>query len=61
MLFGLCDLGDRQTAKLGYVKLSEIENVRRLLGLPVKRGLHYGEHTLAEVLRAKADYFRFAR
>lgn len=49
MLFGFCDLGDRQMAELGYVMLSQIADVRGALGLPVERDLHF-EATLKDVL-----------
>ncbi|MBB4096204.1 DUF2958 domain-containing protein [Ochrobactrum pecoris] len=37
-MFGLCDLG---SPELGYVMLSEIEDVRGGLGLPVERDLYF--------------------
>lgn len=40
MLFGLCDLG-LGSPELGYVMLSEIEDVCGGLGLPVERDLHF--------------------
>ncbi|KAB2703725.1 DUF2958 domain-containing protein [Brucella intermedia] len=39
-LFGLCDLG-LGNPELGYVMLSEIEDVRGGLGLPVERDLYF--------------------
>lgn len=39
-LFGLCDLG-MGCPELGYAMLSEIEDVRGKLGLPVERDLHF--------------------
>jgi hypothetical protein len=39
-LFGLCDLG-LGSPERGYVMLSEIEDVRGKLGLPVERDLYY--------------------
>ncbi|EMS96373.1 hypothetical protein H009_17963 [Agrobacterium tumefaciens str. Cherry 2E-2-2] len=39
-LFGLCDLG-LGSPELGYVMLSEIEDVRGGLGLPVERDLYF--------------------
>lgn len=46
-LFGLCDPGLGDPA-LGYAMLSEIENVRGKLGLPVERDLHFkAEHRLS--------------
>lgn len=39
-LFGLCDLG-LGSPELGYVMLSEIEDIRGELGLPVERDLYF--------------------
>lgn len=50
-LFGFCNLGDREAAELGYVMLSDLESVRGPAGLRVERDLHYGEHTLDEVMK----------
>lgn len=38
--FGLCDLG-MGFPELGSVRISELENVRGALGLPVERDLHF--------------------
>lgn len=46
-LFGLCDLG-LGSPELGYLMLSELEDVRGKLGLPVERDLHFeAEHQLS--------------
>ncbi len=46
-LFGLCDLG-LGCPELGYLMLSEIEDVRGKLGLPVERDLYFkAEHRLS--------------
>lgn len=46
-LFGLCDLG-LGSPELGYVMLSEIEDVRGKLGLPVERDFYFkAEHRLS--------------
>ena len=46
-LFGLCDLG-MGCLELGYLMLSEIEDVRGKLGLPVERDLYFkAEHRLS--------------
>jgi hypothetical protein len=46
-LVGLCDLG-LGSPELGYVMLSEIENVTGKLGLPVERDLYFkAEHRLS--------------
>jgi len=50
-LFGFADLGDPQCAELGYTLLSQIAELRGPGGLRVERDLHYGPHTLADVLR----------
>ena len=39
-MFGLCDLG-LGSPELGYVMLSEVEDVRGGLGLPVERDLYF--------------------
>lgn len=45
--FGLCDLG-MDCPELGYAMLSEIEDVRGKLGLPVERDLYFkAEHRLS--------------
>jgi hypothetical protein len=35
--------------ELGYFSLNEIKQVRGRLGIPVKRDMYYGTHTLADV------------
>lgn len=46
-LFGLCDLG-MGCPEFGYAMLSEIEDVRGKLGLPVERDLYFrAEHRLS--------------
>lgn len=46
-LFGLCDLG-MGCPELGYLMLSEIEDVCGKLGLPVERDLYFrAEHRLS--------------
>ena len=40
-LFGFCDLGDRRSAELGYVMLSEIESLKGPYGLKVERDSHF--------------------
>ena len=50
-LFGLCDLG-MGCPELGYAMLSEIEDVRGKLGLPVERDLYFkAEHRLSTYVR----------
>lgn len=38
--FGLCDLG-LGSPELGYVRISELENIRGPLKLPIERDLHF--------------------
>lgn len=46
-LFGLCDFG-LGSPELGYLMLSEVEDVRGKLGLPVERDLYFkAEHRLS--------------
>lgn len=47
LFFGYADLG---FPELGYFSLSELESVDVGLGLGIERDLHFGEHTLAEVM-----------
>lgn len=49
-LFGFCDLGWRDLAELGYVMLSELQEVRGKLGLAVERDLYFPPTTLQDVL-----------
>jgi hypothetical protein len=55
-LFGFCDLGQRETAELGYVMLSDLEGLNGPFGLRVERDLGY-RGTLAGV---QAQYGRAA-
>jgi hypothetical protein len=48
-LFGFCNLGDDQCAELGYVLLSQLEELRGFAGLKVERDLYFNGHTLADV------------
>lgn len=52
LAFGLCDLGLGHP-ELGYVRLSEIRELRGKLGLPVERDRHWqAEATLGAYARA---------
>ena len=55
-LWGFGDMGDRQSAELGYVMLAELQSLKHFSGLRVERDLHY-EGTLTDVL---AEYGRIA-
>ena len=54
--YGLCDLG-LGTPEIGSVSLTEIANVRGILGLPVERDLHWvANRTLSEYAdKAQSD------
>lgn len=50
--FGLCDLS-MGFPELGGVRISELESVRGMLGLPVERDLHFAtRHTIRVYARA---------
>ena len=36
--------------ELGYFSLTELKTLRGGMGLPIERDLHFGKHTLAEVM-----------
>ena len=39
--------------ELGYFSLEELQSVKGPLGLGIERDLHFGEHTLAEVMERR--------
>lgn len=39
--------------ELGYFSLDELSSVKGPLGLGIERDLHFGEHTLAEVVQKR--------
>ena len=39
--------------ELGYFSLSELKNVRLPFGLGIERDLHFGKHTLTEVMEKR--------
>lgn len=52
-MFGYCNLGDDEMAELGYVMLSDLENIKLPFGLKIERDLYLDKNiTLAESLRA---------
>ena len=53
LFFGFVNLGDLQCAELGYFSLDELEQFRGRFGLGIERDLHFGEHSLAEVMEGK--------
>lgn len=44
-MFGYCNLGDDEMAELGYVMLSELENIRLPFGLGIERDLYMPKDT----------------
>ena len=50
-MFGLCDLG-MGFPELGYVLLSQLQEIHDPFGLTIERDMHYGEHLLTEVQQA---------
>lgn len=48
-MFGYCDLGMPDCAELGYVLLSQLQEIRGQFGLTIERDMYYGQHTLSEV------------
>lgn len=52
-MFGYCHLGDDMNAELGYVHLSDLENLKLPFGLTIERDLHLDENcTLIEAMKA---------
>lgn len=50
-MFGYCHLGDDEMAELGYVMLSELENVKLPFGLTIERDLYIKKDiTLVEAI-----------
>lgn len=53
-LFGYCHLGDDDNAELGYILLSQLEEIRLPLGLTIERDLHFKQFTtLKEALESE--------
>jgi len=50
MFFGLVRGFENE---LGYFSLDELSSVKGPLGLGIERDLHFGEHTLAEVIQKR--------
>ena len=48
--FGFVSLFGEPYDELGYFSLDELENFKGSLGLGIERDLHFGEHTLDEIL-----------
>jgi hypothetical protein len=46
-LFGYAKI---QEGELGYISLQELQSFRGRMGLGIERDMHYGNHTLKEVM-----------
>lgn len=49
-MFGYCHLGNDEDAELGYVKLSELEEIKGPLGIGIERDLYFEECTLEDAI-----------
>lgn len=49
-MFGYCHLGDDDCAELGYIRLSELENIKTPLGIGIERDLYFDECTLEDAI-----------
>lgn len=61
-MFGYCHLGDDEEAEFGYVKLSDLENIKLPLGLTIERDLYIDKDaTLLDAMKSigitPPDYF----
>lgn len=54
-LFGYCHLGDDDNAELGYVLLSQLEEIKLPLGLTIERDINIepGKYTLKEAIKKR--------
>ena len=50
IFFGFVSIFNDHCDELGYFSLDELKSVKGPLGLGIERDLHFGEHTLKEVL-----------
>lgn len=49
-MFGYCHLGNDEDAELGYVRLSELEEIKGPLGIGIERDLYFEECTLEDAI-----------
>ena len=49
-LFGFANLGDARCAELGYVLLSQLEEIKLPLGLGIERDIHYDSGSLKDLM-----------
>jgi len=50
IFWGFANLGWPEMAECGTIALQELEEIRLPFGLKIERDLHYGDHTLQEVI-----------
>lgn len=50
LFFGFVSLFNDYNDELGYFSLDELEAYRGPLGLGIERDMHFGDHTLQEIL-----------
>ena len=50
MFFGFVSIFNDHCDELGYFSLDELESYRGMFGLGIERDMHFGDHTLQEVL-----------
>lgn len=50
VFFGFVSLFNDENDELGYFSLDELESYRGPLGSGIERDMHFGDHTLQEVL-----------
>lgn len=50
LFFGFASIFNDYNDELGYFSLDELESYRGPLGLGIERDMHFGEHTLQEIL-----------
>lgn len=56
-MFGYCHLGNDDYAELGYVMLSELENITLINGLKIERDLYLNDDaTLYDVMKKSGMY-----
>ena len=55
IFFGFVNLGDNETAELGYFSLDELESLKLPFGLTIERDKYFGDHSIAEVIKLKGN------
>ena len=55
-MFGFCDLGDPQCAELGYVLLSQLQEIKGLFGLGIERDRYFGSNKSLKAVMENERY-----